>query len=121
MIRHALLAALVLAAPAAHAATACTGPIRFAITTPTTSALALLGLQARNGLQFAVDELNESGGIAGQKLELVVEDTVASTATALSAVNRVLEGNPLVLFGSNISPQVFTQTEAVKKAGCRSS
>ncbi|MBC7799280.1 MAG: ABC transporter substrate-binding protein, partial [Gemmatimonadaceae bacterium] len=99
------------------AATACTGPIRFAITTPTTSALALLGLQARNGEQFAVDELNEAGGIAGQRVELVVEDTAASTATALSAVNRVLEGNPLVLFGSNISPQVFTQTEAVKKAG----
>lgn len=117
MIRYALLASVLLAAPAAHAAASCTGPIRFAITTPTTSALALLGLQARNGVQFAVDELNEAGGIAGQKVELVVEDTAASTATALSAVNRVLEGNPLVLFGSNISPQVFTQTESVKKAG----
>ena len=117
MVRHALLATLLLATPAAQAATACTGPIRFALTTPTTSALALLGLQARNGVQFAVDELNEAGGIAGQKVELVVEDTAASTATALSAMNRVLEGNPLVLFGSNISPQVFTQTEAVKKAG----
>jgi hypothetical protein len=26
-------------------------------------------------------------------------------------MNRILEGNPLIIFGSMISPQIFAQTE----------
>ncbi len=100
----------------AHAAAACTGPIRIAVVTPTTTALALLGIQVRNGVEFAVDEMNMAGGIAGQKISLAVEDTAASAGTALSAVNRVLEADPIAVFGSPISPLVFTQSEAIRKA-----
>lgn len=104
------------AAPAAAAPAACTGPIKIGLTTALTGNLALLGIQARNGVEFAVDELNKAGGIAGQQIALTSEDTGASSTDALNAMNRIIEGKPLVIFGSMISPHVFVQTEPVTKS-----
>lgn len=107
----ALAPSALLAAPAA-----CTGPIRIGLTTALTGNLALLGIQARNGVEFAVEEINKTGGIAGQQLVLATEDTGASSTDALNAMNRIIEGKPLVIYSSMISPHVFTQTEAVSKS-----
>jgi len=95
---------------------ACPATIPFGLTTPLTGNLALLGTQARNGVEFAVDEINASGGIAGKKIALTTEDTGASSTDALNAMNRVIEGKPLIIFGSMISPHVFAQTESVTKS-----
>ncbi|MBY0613511.1 MAG: ABC transporter substrate-binding protein [Beijerinckiaceae bacterium] len=100
-----------MAAPAA-----CTGPIKIGLTTAQTGNLALLGVQAKNGVEFAIDEINKAGGMAGQQIVLDAQDTGASSTDALNAMNRVIEGKPLAIFGSMISPHVFTQTEAVTKS-----
>jgi branched-chain amino acid transport system substrate-binding protein len=94
----------------------CPAQIPFGLTTAMTGNLALLGTQARNGLEFAVDEINAAGGIAGKNIVLTTEDTGASSTDALNAMNRVLEGKPLIIFGSMISPHVFAQTESVTKS-----
>ena len=94
----------------------CPSPIPFGLTTALTGNLALLGTQARNGVEFAVDEINADGGIAGKKLALTTEDTGASSTDALNAMNRIIEGKPLIIFGSMISPHVFAQTEVVTKS-----
>ncbi|SFL31662.1 ABC-type branched-chain amino acid transport system, substrate-binding protein [Bradyrhizobium sp. NFR13] len=95
-------------------AAACSIP--FGLTTPLTGNLALLGTQARNGAEFAVDEINAAGGISGKKITLTTEDTGASSTDALNAMNRIIEGKPLVIMSSMISPHVFAQTESVNKA-----
>jgi branched-chain amino acid transport system substrate-binding protein len=110
-----LLASVARESEAAEAAS-CPSPIPFGLTTPLTGNLALLGTQARNGVEFAVDEINAGGGIAGKKLALATEDTGASSTDALNAMNRIVEGKPLVIFGSMISPHVFAQTESVTKS-----
>jgi branched-chain amino acid transport system substrate-binding protein len=94
----------------------CPSPIPLGLTTALTGNLALLGTQARNGVEFAVDEINAAGGIEGKKLALATEDTGASSTDALNVMNRILEGKPLVIFGSMISPHVFAQTEVVTKS-----
>ena len=94
----------------AEGGTACPDPIKIALTTSMTTDMALLGVQARNGLQLAVDELNAGKGIAGKKIHLTVEDNAASSTTALNALNRVVGGNPLV-----ISPHLFTQSDVIKR------
>ena len=99
----------------AQAAT-CPSPIPLGLTTALTGNLALLGTQARNGVEFAVDEINAAGGIEGKKLVLTTEDTGASSTDSLNAMNRILEGKPIVIFGSMISPHVFAQTEVVNKS-----
>jgi branched-chain amino acid transport system substrate-binding protein len=97
-------------------AASCPSPIPLGLTTALTGNLALLGTQARNGTEFAVDEINAAGGIAGKKLALTTEDTGASSTDSLNAMNRILEGKPLIIFGSMISPHVFAQTEVVNKS-----
>src|SRR5258708_14853436 len=97
-------------------AAACPSPIPLGLTTALTGNLALLGTQARNGAEFAVDEINAGGGIAGKKLALTTEDTGASSTDALNAMNRIIEAKPFVIFGSMISPHVFAQTEVVTKS-----
>src|SRR5207248_5070467 len=94
----------------------CPAQIPFGLTTPLTRNLALIGTQARNGGEFAVDEINAAGGIAGKRIALSTEDTGASSTDALNAMNRIIEGKPLIIFGSMISPHVFAQTEGVTKS-----
>jgi branched-chain amino acid transport system substrate-binding protein len=112
--------AIFLSVTIAHEATAetasCPSPIPLGLTTALTGNTALLGTQARNGVEFAVDEINAAGGVGGKKLALTTEDTGASSTDALNAMNRILEGKPVVVFGSMISPHVFAQTEAVSKS-----
>jgi branched-chain amino acid transport system substrate-binding protein len=114
-----IAAAALMAVPASRSnaeGAACPAQIPFGLTTALTGNLALLGTQARNGVEFAVDEINAAGGIAGKKVMLATEDTGASSTDALNAMNRILEGKPLVIFGSMISPHVFAQTESVTKS-----
>jgi branched-chain amino acid transport system substrate-binding protein len=118
-LRGGIAAALVLAAFVSEAradAAACPAQIALGLTTALTGNLALLGTQARNGTEFAVDEINAAGGIGGKTLKLSTEDTGASSTDALNAMNRIIEGKPLVIFGSMISPHVFAQTESVTKS-----
>jgi branched-chain amino acid transport system substrate-binding protein len=113
-------AAIALSTPLAQQAraeaAACPATIPVGLTTPLTGGLALLGTQARNGAEFAIDEINAAGGIAGKKVVLTTEDTGASSTDALNAMNRVIEGKPLVILSSMISPHVFAQTESVNKS-----
>jgi branched-chain amino acid transport system substrate-binding protein len=102
--------------PLVAAPASCPSPIPLGLTTALTGNLALLGTQARNGVEFAVDEINKNGGIAGKQLTLATDDTGASSTDALNAMNRILEGKPLVIFGSMISPHVFAQTDIVTKS-----
>ena len=118
-LRSSIAAACLLAALASEAradAASCPAQIPLGLTTALTGNLALLGTQARNGAEFAVDEINAAGGIAGKKLQLSTEDTGASSTDALNAMNRIIEGKPLVILGSMISPHVFAQTESVNKS-----
>jgi len=114
------LAAICLAAistdPSSADPASCPSPIPLGLTTALTGNVALLGTQARSGVEFAVDEINAAGGIDGKKLALTTEDTGSSSTDSLNAMNRILEGKPLVIFGSMISPHVFAQTEAVTKS-----
>ena len=100
----------------AQGAAACPNPIPIALTTPLTGGVALLGVQAKLGLEDAVDEINNAGGIGGKKIKLSIEDATGSSTTALNTMNRLLEDKPVALFSSMISPHIFTQNDTIKKA-----
>jgi branched-chain amino acid transport system substrate-binding protein len=116
MTGAALLCLIAVTNTAKADAAACPATIPFGLTTPLTGNLALLGTQARNGAEFAVDEINAAGGISGKKIALTTEDTGASSTDALNAMNRIIESKPLVIMSSMISPHVFAQTESVNKS-----
>src|SRR5258707_12071472 len=97
-------------------AASCPSPIPFGLTTALTGNLALLGTQARNGVEFAVDEINAGGGIAGKKLALTTENNGPSSTPSLNAMNPILESKPLVIFCPIINPPVFALTEVHSKS-----
>ena len=110
------LTALTAFSAQAQSAASCPSPIPIGLTTPLTSGVALLGVQAKLGLTDAVDEINAAGGIGGKQIKLSIEDATGSSTTALNTMNRLLESKPVALFSSMISPHIFTQNDTIKKA-----
>ncbi|MGE0310293.1 MAG: ABC transporter substrate-binding protein [Lautropia sp.] len=101
----------------AQGAAGCPDPIPVALTTPLSSGIALLGIQAKLGVEHAIGEINAAGGVGGKQFKLAVEDSTASAPNALNAFNRLLDGKPVVVFSSMISPHIFTQNDAIMKGG----
>jgi branched-chain amino acid transport system substrate-binding protein len=57
--------------------------------------IAGFGKQARNGLQFAVDEINAKGGVGGRKLKLIVEDNAYDPRKALLAAQKLVNSDKI--------------------------
>ena len=98
-----LLAALLAAACADEKAPAAGGiPIGFygALSGPE----ATFAVSGRNGARLAIDELNQSGGVLGVPLSLLVEDDRNEPAEAASAVSKLITRDHVVaLIGENAS------------------
>src|SRR5688572_15602621 len=55
-----------------------------------TGAEAAFGISTRNGIELAIDEANEAGGVKGKKLAVRVYDDQSKPEEAASAVTRLL-------------------------------
>jgi branched-chain amino acid transport system substrate-binding protein len=64
--------------------------VRVAILTPMTGELATFGETVRNGITLAFDEGNDRGGVNGQRIEWVLEDTRCDPAEARRAAERAI-------------------------------
>jgi len=60
------------------------------VSAPLTGPVAALGIKAVNGMQLAVDEINNSGGVNGKQLKLVVEDDKCNADEGVHTVNKLL-------------------------------
>ncbi len=67
------------------------GEIKIGAILPLTGDAALAGINTREGIDLAVDEINSGGGIEGRKIKVIYEDTQADPKTAVSAVNKLIE------------------------------
>lgn len=73
-----------------------------------TGPLATMGLKMRDGAVLAVKELNTTGGIAGRKVKLLVEDDATDPATSLLAIKKLVELNEVeVIVGPMINDAVM--------------
>jgi branched-chain amino acid transport system substrate-binding protein len=81
--------------------------IKIGIVVPITSVLAPYGKPFVEALQIAADEANEKGGVNGRKIELIVEDNQASNTVTINALNKVLEQQPVAVFGAALGTQVL--------------
>jgi len=95
----------------AQGAANCPNPIPIALTTPLTSGVALLGIQAKLGVEHAIGEINAAGGVGGKTFKLSIEDATGSAPNALNSMNRLMEGKPVVLFSSMISQSAYLYPE----------
>ncbi len=68
-------------------------PIRVGLVTPMAGANARFGGFALRGMQLAVKEINEAGGVNGQMLELSYADSQCAPVEGVSATRRLIESN----------------------------
>lgn len=78
-----------------------TEPIKIGATFPLTGKLAFLGVDEKEGIDFALKQINENqNGINGRRLELVVEDNEGDPKKAVSAFNKIILQKPLAFISA---------------------
>ena len=67
---------------------------------PITGPAAFIGLGGRDGMNLAVKEINDAGGVNGRKLRVQFEDDAFSPARALAAVKKLADQDQVfMIFG----------------------
>jgi branched-chain amino acid transport system substrate-binding protein len=87
-------------------------PIRVGALTSLNGPFTPWGLQVRDGMQLAVDEINADGGVDGRPLELVVVDDQSDPDEGTSGLERLVE-DEVVAIGGTISSDVGLATARV--------
>jgi branched-chain amino acid transport system substrate-binding protein len=88
-------------------------PIRIGALTSLTGNFTPWGVQVRDGMQLAVNEINASGGVDGRRLELVVADDQSKAEEGARALERLIEREGVVAVGGIISSDVGLATARI--------
>lgn len=66
---------------------------------PLTGASATIGEDQRRGIELAVEKINANGGVLGKKINVIVEDSGGTAASALDAARKLTSANkvPVVI------------------------
>jgi branched-chain amino acid transport system substrate-binding protein len=81
-------------------------PIRIGFLGPLSGPFAPWGINHRDGMLLAVEELNGRGGVLGRKLELVVRDDRNSPSEAISAFRELVEVQGVVAVAGPVSSDI---------------
>jgi branched-chain amino acid transport system substrate-binding protein len=76
-----------------------------------------LGVPARNGIYLAADQVNQSGGIGGRQVEILVEDDHGQAAEAKAADQRLIEKGVVAIIGHVTSSISLAALEVTQPAG----
>src|SRR5262245_33718903 len=57
---------------------------------------ATVGVPGNYGVQFAVKQINDNGGISGHKIKLVTEDSQGSATGGTNSVRRLIDADKVV-------------------------
>jgi branched-chain amino acid transport system substrate-binding protein len=90
-------------------------PVVVGVVLPMTGPLATYGSPFSDAIKLAVEEVNASGGINGRPMELVIEDSQASNTVAINALNRVLQSQPVAIFGPGLGTQILAMMPIIEK------
>ena len=97
----------VLATFAALALTAALAqPVQIGILSPLTGGAAGTGQAQLAGFQLALEEINAAGGVLGEDLEIIVEDTQANVAVGLAAFEKLMTEDGVEIIAGGYSSGV---------------
>jgi len=93
-------------------------PIKVGVFAPLSGANAAVGQSQVEGIEMAVEEINNAGGIAGRPIELVTEDDENDPTTAVSVVNKLINSDEVVaILGSVNSSVTLAAMEVTQEEG----
>lgn len=76
---------------------------------PLTGNIATYGISTKNGVEIAVEEFNQNGGINGRPIKLISEDTRGDQTEAANAASKLIEQDKVVaIVGGVISSETLT-------------
>ena len=79
-------------------------PIRIGAFLSLTGPAASFSLSTKKGLEMAVDQINQNGGINGRELQLIVKDDGGKVDTAIEAINQLADkDNVIAILGQAAS------------------
>jgi branched-chain amino acid transport system substrate-binding protein len=84
---------------------------------PFTGPASGLGLQAKKGIEFAVQQLNAAGGLNGKTVELVSYDDRGNRAEAVSVARKMIENDGVqAIVGASLSLTSIAAAQVVNEA-----
>lgn len=81
-------------------------PVRIGILIPLTGATSQFGATMSRAAQIAVDDLNAAGGVAGRKVEIVIEDDQSNPEAAVRAARKLIDVDKVVAIGGSYASAV---------------
>jgi branched-chain amino acid transport system substrate-binding protein len=81
-------------------------PVQIGLLSPLTGGAAGTGQAQKAGFELALQEINAAGGVLGEPLEIVLEDTQASPEVALAAFEKLMTEDGVAFVGGGYSSGV---------------
>jgi branched-chain amino acid transport system substrate-binding protein len=88
-------------------------PIRIGTLTELSGPFAPWGVNVSNGMQMAVADINEAGGVDGRPLELVERDTQSEPQEGVTALRGMIDQDGVIAAGGVISSDVGLATARI--------
>lgn len=79
---------------------------------PLTGDVSIYGVSSMNGVEIAIDEINEAGGINGKEIKWNVYDTQGDSTEAVTAYNRLVDEGAQAIIGEIVSKPSAAVAEA---------
>jgi branched-chain amino acid transport system substrate-binding protein len=92
-------------------------PAKAGIVIELTGGGAPVGTMWKNGVQMAVDEINQAGGILGRKVETFALDTQSDPPTSVAVMKRAVAEKPFVILGPIYSSSTKANMVVAQEAG----
>lgn len=92
-------------------------PIKVGFSGQLTGSHANMGVNGRDGVLLAIDEINTAGGIAGRRVELLIRDDKGTTEGARAADQELIDTGVVAIIGHMTSSQTMAALPGVDKAG----
>lgn len=90
--------------------------IRVGFSAQLTGVQSELGVQERNGVQMAMEEINAAGGIAGRPIELIVQDDLGTPEGARAADHELIKADVVAIIGHATSAQTMAGLPVINAA-----
>ncbi|AMS45177.1 ABC transporter substrate-binding protein [Aminobacter aminovorans] len=95
--------------------------INVGVVLPLSGPSAQFGINSKNGLELAVEELNAAGGIkalGGAQIRLIVADSTSAPTAAATAAQRLIAQNEVVaVIGAYVSSLTLAVSEVMERRG----
>ncbi len=94
-----------------------TDPLKLGYLLPETGQLAFLGPPMVSGVQLAIQEINEAGGVLGNPVELLSGDEAGDAGRAAEEATRLLAGNVQGIIGAAATGMTMAVIDQITSAG----